>query len=659
MPDTDPVADILRKSAPLSARASAWDAFEEAKNEDDLAERLKSIGMPREVKAQLWDMKRAQRPATASRVSLGGSEAKLTTGEPESAFTRAARAVKEAVIGDPERADAKAAGIYQQPTPFDLAKTAGAGGAAMLGGAMAGQVAAAPMAAARGLGLAALGSMAGKKIGGEIGGLGETLGLPKGTRHGLETAGAVIGGGAAPIVGPRVLGDLVRLAPHSRAAVAARYFMGSEPAAAATADPLIVAAQNLAKSKTFTNSADALAWLKSLRPEQQASVLRQLAPKTLKFPVNPQQATVAMRSRPVSGPVAQSPGAAPVAPVPATFPKNPAEAAAAMAARSAANPAVPAGEMARVWLQKYAAGSPEEKKRLVRGLAGKLNYEDMRRLAAYTDDLSAVQAKAPVIRTVVPFPKDPAEAAAAMRAPKAASTVAGTTKAAAANATGFDGWRKVIWDDVKSGRFHPEEVVPSARDIISGKVSPRRLFRAVSDAELRAAKSSGNFRPVRGDNDLYVTADPDRLAGGAYGAKAGGHIIEFDVVPVHKATGRLIDVDEIAATEIPTNKIRKIWTWDPKANDHLLTFQRAPKAAPVESSTLEQQLRESVKMSRGARKQLASAQDLEARIVEWNSRQGLSEAQIVAGLKQTFGIREPGAAKEMVDLVLRAHGLKK
>jgi hypothetical protein len=92
-----------------------------------------------------------------------------------------------------------------------------------------------------------------------------------------------------------------------------------------------------------------------------------------------------------------------------------------------------------------------------------------------------------------------------------------------------------------------------------------------------------------------------------------------------------------------------------------LSKKAKPPRATVqaESSTLEQQLRESIKLTKGQRGQLAQAQNLEARIVEWKSRQGLSEPQITEALKQTFGIREPGAAKEMVDLVLRAHGLKR
>lgn len=139
---------------------------------------------------------------------------------------------------------------------------------------------------------------------------------------------------------------------------------------------------------------------------------------------------------------------------------------------------------------------------------------------------------------------------------------------------GFDAWRASIWDDVKRGVFHPEEAAPNNLDLLSGKKSTDRLFRAVDDLELENATKSGMFTPIRGDGDLYVTADPDRLAGGAYGAKGGGNIIEFDPVPIHKATGRLIDVDEIAAKEIPLSNVRRIWKWDPDAKDHVLSYER-------------------------------------------------------------------------------------
>ena len=148
--------------------------------------------------------------------------------------------------------------------------------------------------------------------------------------------------------------------------------------------------------------------------------------------------------------------------------------------------------------------------------------------------------------------------------------------APASTKTGFDEWRKAIWDDVKVGKFHPEEKVPSNADIIKGD-SPARLFRGMSDVEFDSGMKSGVFRPLRkGDPDLYVTADPDRLAGGAYGAKGGGRIVEFDPVPVKKATGRLIDVDEISSNEIPASKVRRVWKWDESKKDHVLEFERNP-----------------------------------------------------------------------------------
>ncbi len=54
----DPVADILRKQPiPDAVRAQAWDAFESAKDADDLASKLQAIKMPDAAKASLWDLK--------------------------------------------------------------------------------------------------------------------------------------------------------------------------------------------------------------------------------------------------------------------------------------------------------------------------------------------------------------------------------------------------------------------------------------------------------------------------------------------------------------------------------------------------------------------------------------------------------------------------
>lgn len=54
----DPLADLLRRS-PLtnSQRADVWDAYNAAPDQDALAATLESLNVPREVKANLWDLK--------------------------------------------------------------------------------------------------------------------------------------------------------------------------------------------------------------------------------------------------------------------------------------------------------------------------------------------------------------------------------------------------------------------------------------------------------------------------------------------------------------------------------------------------------------------------------------------------------------------------
>lgn len=49
-----------------------------------------------------------------------------------------------------------------------------------------------------------------------------------------------------------------------------------------------------------------------------------------------------------------------------------------------------AGANARQWLQDYAAADLAGRQKLVKGLAGKLSYEDMRQLGAYTDDITTM-----------------------------------------------------------------------------------------------------------------------------------------------------------------------------------------------------------------------------------------------------------------------------
>lgn len=62
MPDTqtDPVqARLITAPVPNSVRADAWDAFQQSKDADELAQRLAAIKIPDNVKADLWDMKHA------------------------------------------------------------------------------------------------------------------------------------------------------------------------------------------------------------------------------------------------------------------------------------------------------------------------------------------------------------------------------------------------------------------------------------------------------------------------------------------------------------------------------------------------------------------------------------------------------------------------
>lgn len=123
---------------------------------------------------------------------------------------------------------------------------------------------------------------------------------------------------------------------------------------------------------------------------------------------------------------------------------------------------------------------------------------------------------------------------------------------------GLSAYRDRIWSGVKEGRGFREE--PS-------------LYRAMSASEYMAGQNAGVFRPLIG-GDLYVTSDPDRLAGGAYGGKDGGYIVEFDAVPTRKATSRTVDVQEQVVGELSTRAIRRIYRYDDAAKDHLLVYER-------------------------------------------------------------------------------------
>jgi hypothetical protein len=127
---------------------------------------------------------------------------------------------------------------------------------------------------------------------------------------------------------------------------------------------------------------------------------------------------------------------------------------------------------------------------------------------------------------------------------------------------GFDQWRQRLWDGLSNGGKYDGPPVQSTG----------MLYRAVSDKELAAAKASGSFTPPIGSN-LYVTDDPDRLAGGTYGASGAGHIIEInpaDVV-VHSASSQTVaGLEEKAVDSVPVSAVTKLWSWDADANDHIL-----------------------------------------------------------------------------------------
>jgi hypothetical protein len=136
-------------------------------------------------------------PESAMKPLLGGRQATMGPAQPEGltgVWNEAARKLKEAIFGHPDREEARAAGIGLHPTPAEMGEAALAGGAAMLGGATAGGLAAHPVRA--GLSLAA--SAAGEKAGREAGEFAEGVGAPRGTAMVGSLAGGVVGGvGAA------------------------------------------------------------------------------------------------------------------------------------------------------------------------------------------------------------------------------------------------------------------------------------------------------------------------------------------------------------------------------------------------------------------------------------------------------------------------------
>lgn len=205
---------------------------------------------------------------------LGGAGATLEAGVPQGLLSRAWDELKSAVTESDEQAEAREAGIGTQPSTGKMLETIATGASIPM---MASYVN--PGALARGLaagiGGAAVGGEAGHLVGKGL----EKAGAPAGTAKTLGTVGGVAGGILGPTKGLSAVGEVMSQFPHSKFAVMARMLGigGAESAATATAaEPLMDAAAQLAKQKTFGNAPEALAWLKSLNPEQQAAAIKQL-----------------------------------------------------------------------------------------------------------------------------------------------------------------------------------------------------------------------------------------------------------------------------------------------------------------------------------------------------------------------------------------------
>src|ERR1041385_4783630 len=60
---------------PDSVKADAWDAFQQSKDENELAQKLMSLELPKETKAVLWDLKRGAASTAPSPAMLAAVQA--------------------------------------------------------------------------------------------------------------------------------------------------------------------------------------------------------------------------------------------------------------------------------------------------------------------------------------------------------------------------------------------------------------------------------------------------------------------------------------------------------------------------------------------------------------------------------------------------------
>lgn len=97
------------------------------------------------------------------------------------------------------------------------------------------------------------------------------------------------------------------------------------------------------------------------------------------------------------------------------------------------------------------------------------------------------------------------------------------------------------------------------------------VFRAMSPQEAEAGEGAGVFRDLSGQ-PLYVANDPERyIGGGAYGGKRQGRIYEFDVTGLASEVRQGgVGIQERAISEIPTDRVRRVWEWNPETKAHEL-----------------------------------------------------------------------------------------
>jgi hypothetical protein len=124
---------------------------------------------------------------------------------------------------------------------------------------------------------------------------------------------------------------------------------------------------------------------------------------------------------------------------------------------------------------------------------------------------------------------------------------------------GFDDWLDLVYAKANRG--------PDNKTVF-----PDFFYRGVDDFELGNSVRDGRFAS-RGQG-LFVEPDPSRyVGGGAYGAKRGGSIIQFDtsgLAPLNLKSSHVPGMAEHGFEAIPADRVRAMWRWSPEAKQHLL-----------------------------------------------------------------------------------------